>query len=169
MSQRDYFQLYGLEPTFDLDLDDLGNRYRALQRQFHPDRFAGGTATEQRVAAQVSAEVNAAFLALKDPVKRAGYLLERLGVELRRLEREPIAGDFLLTQMELRETVAELAPDDQAGREALAAQARALFDREVDAFRQGLDDNDLETAGAAWVHMLYVNKLRQEVGGGNNQ
>lgn len=166
--QRDYFQLYQLEPVFDLDLEDLAARYRKLQRHFHPDRTSGSSAAEQRVAAQMSAEVNAAFQTLKDPVKRAGYLLERRGVDLGRLGREPVAPEFLMEQMELREAIESLSPSNEADRKAVSARAEQMFNDEIEALRVGLRDDDEEQAGAAWVHMLYLDKLRSEIARGDN-
>ena len=37
---KDYFELFQIEPQFDVDIDDLGRRFRTLQRRFHPDRYA---------------------------------------------------------------------------------------------------------------------------------
>ena len=104
-SARGYFELFQLEPCFDLDVEVLGQRFRTLQREFHPDRYAGRPASEQRVAAQLSADINAAFDALRDPVRRAGYLLERQGLDLTELERTPVAGDFLIRHPEVSATV----------------------------------------------------------------
>ena len=161
--RRDYFELFRLEPDFDIDGDRLDRHFRALQQQFHPDRSAGAPAAEQRVAAQLSADINAGYQTLKDPVTRAGYLLERCGIDLKALQREPVSGDFLLRQMELRESLAELGGGDHPAREQLASQANELFNEGTEAFRAALASDNLDAAGMAWVHLLYLNKLRQEV------
>ena len=72
---KDYFELFGLPVAFDIDSNDLAVRYRQLQRQFHPDRFASAPAAERRLSVQMTAQINAAFQTLKDPVARARYLL----------------------------------------------------------------------------------------------
>ena len=163
-AQRDYFQLFALPAAFDLDLAELAERYRLLQQKFHPDRFSGGTASEQRVAAQVSAEINAGYTTLRDPVRRAGYLLERLGKEKERLERQPVASEFLFKQIELREALQALPENDHEARGQLQQDIKGLFDAEINAFREHMASEDVDAASTAWVHLLYLNKLRQEVG-----
>lgn len=162
-TSRDYFAMFQLTPTFDLDLEDLGERFRTLQRHFHPDRHVSGGATQARMAAQMSADLNAAYQTLKAPVPRAGYLLERQGCDLEALGRQPVAGDFLLEQMELREAVYELPEGASDARSSIHARAEALFNAEITSFREGLESGDLALAGTAWVHMLYLDKLRSEI------
>ena len=119
-SSRDYFELFQIPVAFDVDVDDLARRFKLLQKQFHPDRFAGKSAAEQRVAAQMSAELNAGYQTLKHEVKRAGYMLQRYGVDLSQLEREPVDGEFLLQQIELREQ-AEALREEATSRDATSS------------------------------------------------
>lgn len=159
---RDYFDLFQLQPNFDLDLDELAARFRSLQRTFHPDRFASQGAGEKRAAAQLSADINAGYRILKDPVARAGFMLERLGCDLKALEREPVDGAFLMRQMELRDAV-QAALRDAPARAALLAQVQGLEDLAIAALRAGFQTNDLAAAGVAWVQLLYIGKLKTEV------
>ena len=64
--RQDYFQLFRLPRAFELDRAALGERFRQLQRELHPDRFAGRPPHEQRVAAQYSAHVNDCLLYTSD-------------------------------------------------------------------------------------------------------
>ena len=162
-SARGYFELFQLEPCFDLDVEVLGQRFRTLQREFHPDRYAGKPASEQRVAAQLSADINAAFDALRDPVRRAGYLLERQGLDLAELERTPVAGDFLIQQMQLRERLEDADPEGRDAFSELQREIALLLDTEFSRFRQAMADNQHTEAGIAWVHLLYLEKLRLEL------
>lgn len=162
-SARGYFELFQLEPCFDLDVETLGQRFRTLQRKFHPDRYAGRPASEQRVAAQLSADINAAFDALRDPVRRAGYLLERRGLDLAELERTPVSGDFLIQQMQLRERLEEVDPASRDAFTELQREISLLLDTEFSHFRRAMTDGQEAEAGSAWVHLLYLEKLRLEL------
>ena len=165
---KDYFELFQIDPQFDVDLDELGQRFRTLQRRFHPDRYISGSATDQRLAAQVSADINAGYQILKDPVTRAGHLLERQACDLRTLERQPVGNDFLMQQMQLRDAAESLDPNDEEGRAQLATEAQGLMKAELLSFKEAIETEDYELAGFAWVHLLYLQKLNQEVAGSSD-
>ena len=55
-----YFVLFGLSKSFDLNKEALASRYRELQRQYHPDRFAHHP-EEQLKAVQWSSRLNTAY------------------------------------------------------------------------------------------------------------
>ena len=44
----DYFTLLGMPNRFDIDKQQLASRYQEMQRQYHPDRFAGKSDKEHR-------------------------------------------------------------------------------------------------------------------------
>ncbi|MDQ8037079.1 MAG: Fe-S protein assembly co-chaperone HscB [Pedobacter sp.] len=103
----DYFQLFDLTPAFELDAEALLPRYRELQKQFHPDRFADQPADVQRVAVQKAADINTAFSTLQDPVLRARHLLALADRPLNIESATVSDADFLMAQMELREQLEE--------------------------------------------------------------
>ena len=71
----DFFAVFAISPSWDVDIDDLGVRYRKLQQEFHPDRYATKSDAEKRLAVQAASFINQAFDTLKSPLKRAQYLL----------------------------------------------------------------------------------------------
>ena len=62
---RDYFSLFNVEPGFTIDEIALEQVYHSLLSQFHPDRYAGKPQVEQRVAAQLCADINAGYRTLQ--------------------------------------------------------------------------------------------------------
>src|SRR3990172_3147008 len=60
-----------------IDLVDLEKRFFELSKKFHPDRFANKTSLEIQLSHDRSSAVNNAYRALKNPVTRAKYLVER--------------------------------------------------------------------------------------------
>lgn len=107
MSTIDYFQLFDMPRGFEVDTDALAQRYRELQRQFHPDRFAAEPAAVQSEAVQKAADINTGFNCLKDPVQRARHLLALAGQPLDNGSATVSDADFLMAQMELREQLDE--------------------------------------------------------------
>src|SRR5690348_7830104 len=72
--QPDKFAVLGFAPSFDAP-QGLDDRYRALSRKLHPDRFARAGAQERRYSLEQTTRLNDAYKILKDPVRRAEHLL----------------------------------------------------------------------------------------------
>jgi molecular chaperone HscB len=125
--EEDYFSLFGLPRSFDVDTQDLASRYRELQRQVHPDKFAHAPEQERRLSMQMTTRINEAFQTLKDPLTRGRYLLQLAGVETDEETDTRMDGAFLVEQMELRERLDEVDEQDDPS-SALAA----MYD-EIDA------------------------------------
>lgn len=162
-TERDYFSLFQLEAKFDLDLDELAQRFRALQLEFHPDRFTDRPANERRLAASISAEINAGFSILSDTVTRAGYLLAGMGQDLQQYERAPMSGEFMMQQIRLREQLADLNDTDVEAHRAMADETAALLDTEEKQFAAAIERKDTDSAGICWVKMQYLSKFQREI------
>lgn len=158
----DDFQLFGLPRRFALDPAQLDARWRALQSEVHPDRFASEGAASQRVAMQWAVRVNEAYRRLKDPLTRAAYLCELAGEAVGAGDNHAMPQPFLMQQMQWREALADA--HDPAAIEALARevadQARALEDEA----RLDLDERG-DYAGAARRvrELMFLARFRSEV------
>ena len=102
---RDFFSLFGLEPRFGIDLALLERAWRSVQAAVHPDRFASGTDSQKLMALRYSTQVNEAHETLKDPIKRASYLCQLHGVQIDAERNTAMPADFLVQQMEWRESM----------------------------------------------------------------
>ena len=109
--QDNYFAWFDLPVAFQINQDALAGRYRELQRQYHPDRFAHHP-DEQQKAVQWSAQLNTAYDILNNEVKRASYLLELSGRPIS-LNTSIADTDFLMSQLELREQLDEAESAEQ--------------------------------------------------------
>lgn len=107
-----YFQLFGLEQQFNVDINNLADLYQALQKTIHPDRFAHASSQEQLLAVQKSSMINDAYQTLKNPLKRAEYLLKVRGTELPNEQSSFSDNHFLMRQMELREMMMDVKMAD---------------------------------------------------------
>ena len=103
-----YFQLFAIEVSFDVDLNHLSQSYQTLQKAAHPDRFAHASSQEQLFSVQKSAEINDAYQTLKHPLKRAEYILTLRGVEIPNEQKTFSDTSFLMQQMELREMLGDV-------------------------------------------------------------
>ena len=124
--KQNYFELFQLPMSFDVDLADLTARHRAVIARVHPDQFANKSAVEQRMALQWATFANEAFDALKSPVSRAHYLLKLHAPELAEHEaRVTLPPAFLMQQMEWREAL-EDGQSDSVRSEVQTAHEAAL-------------------------------------------
>jgi len=161
---KTYFELFDLPQSFTVDTALLGEHYRQLQRELHPDRFAGGTAQEQRLAVQYSGLVNQAYITLKQPLSRALYLLELAGLSAEEIAREQIDGGFLIEQMELREKLESLPGlvDRETVLEHLLTELADDIRLHQGEFVAAYEAADMRAAASACVKMQYLGKLLVE-------
>jgi len=103
-----YFQLFNIEVSFDVDLQQLSSNYQTLQKAVHPDKFAHASEQEQRIAVQKSAQINDAYQTLKNPLQRAAYMLVERGVDMPNEQHSFQDTSFLMRQMELREMLEDV-------------------------------------------------------------
>jgi molecular chaperone HscB len=162
---RNHFELFGLPPRFRFDAATLDAAYRALQVEVHPDGAAGGTDADRRMALQSSARVNEAYQALRDPVRRAQYLLALHGVETVN-ERDtalPIA--FLEAQLERREAASDAqAAGDVPVLESLLGEVRAEARVLEDDLAHRLDGEHAYAAARTRVRELtFLAKLADDI------
>jgi molecular chaperone HscB len=136
------FELFGLPQRFAQDPAAIAERWKALQREAHPDRFAAQGASAQRAALQWSVRINEAYQRLKDPVRRATYLCELLGAPINAESNTAMPSEFLVEQMEWREALDEAEGEDAleelservlARRKEMLARIGQLLDLEGDA------------------------------------
>lgn len=121
----DYFSILGITPAFNLDLSTLEKNYFSAQRQYHPDRFVGKPDSERLAAAQRSADINAAYKTLKEPLSCAQYLLKLQEVVVGTEKDTVKPSHALLTEvMEWREN--ESSPEElqKIREESIAAIAK---------------------------------------------
>lgn len=77
--QFNYFEVFGLPVTYELDAAELRRQYLALSRGVHPDAQSERSDLVRQQALALSAELNRAYDTLRDPITRAEYLLALAG------------------------------------------------------------------------------------------
>jgi len=99
------FELFAVPACFAQDATALDARWKELQREAHPDRFAAQSVAAQRQAMQWSVRINEAYQRLKHPLKRAAYLCELAGAPINAENNTAMPADFLVEQMQWREAL----------------------------------------------------------------
>jgi molecular chaperone HscB len=156
------FDLFGVARRFAQDRAALDARWRALQAEVHPDKFAADGAAAQRVAVQWAVRVNEAYQRLKDPLKRAAYLCELAGQPINAENNTAMPGAFLMQQMEWRESLDEARTLDQV--EALADAVNAHRTGALQRLQQLLDEQHDAAAAAQQVRaLMFVERFAEDV------
>ncbi len=161
---HNHFELLGLPLEFRIDDAALDVRYRDLQRDVHPDRFAGADDAKQRLAMQASARVNEAYRTLKDPVERGRYLLELRGIDAFAETDTALALPFLEQQLDRREAAADArdAGDVDALEQMLTGLRGETRQREG-VLAERLDAGDLDAARAGVRELKFLHKVADDI------
>lgn len=134
----DPFETLGLAASFDLDMDELAARHRALSKTLHPDRYADRPAAERRLALNRAIEVNSAWRALRDPITRAVALFELNGIVQGETKEPKPPMTLLMEMMEVREELAKAHKDQDL--DAIAALEKRMRSKDAslhDGLRRG--------------------------------
>ena len=116
---RNFFQFFGLEQKLRVDAETLQKRFYELSRQWHPDRFGPKSATEQAEALEATSILNDGYRTLKDPVKRAEYLLKEEGFPIGEQRSKDVPPELLEEVFELNMMLEELKGGDTDARAQL--------------------------------------------------
>jgi molecular chaperone HscB len=156
------FELFDVPPTFAQERAALDTRWKELQREAHPDRFAAQGAAAQRVAMQWSVRINEAYQRLKDPVRRAAYLCELNDAPVNAENNTAMPGDFLIQQMEWREALDDA--DTAAALEKLQAEVDGGRARALSALDWLIDEKGDFAAAAQQVRaLMFIERFAQDV------
>lgn len=175
--EQNFFQLFGLPTVFGVDLAVLEANHQKLVTQMHPDRFVSASEAERRIAEQFAGHVNHGLAVLADPVRRAKYCCERLGVKFNDAKPPQFPPAFLMQQMEWREQIEQWSTSISAeppveAMNALLVRVNKEFDSLLAEVEQGVnrgmsDEPDVtavEAHGARWVGQLqFVDKARRQL------
>jgi molecular chaperone HscB len=162
-----HFELFDLPQSFIVDRAGLDERYRELQRSMHPDRYVNASDQQRRLSMQQATLINEAYRTLQDPLLRGRYLLELSGAAFDDEHHTTSDAAFLMEQMELRETLAEVRAADDAFSVLGGIMDRitadlAAFESQLTAQFAAGDADSLAAAADTLVKMQFFRKLQAE-------
>ncbi len=158
----DDFTLFALPQRFAQERALVDTRWRELQGQVHPDRFAVEGAAAQRVAMQWAVRVNEGYQRMRDPLKRAAYLCEIKGVGIHAENNTAMPTGFLMQQMEWREALDEAASLSDV--EALADKVATHRRQALVQLQSTLDEQADYNAAAQQIRaLMFVERFADDV------
>jgi molecular chaperone HscB len=157
----DHFKTLGVPARYAIDLNAAEERFRQASRALHPDRFATADPRARRFATGRTVQLNEAWRTVKDPVRRAEYLLARAGFEVAgeagafrpgaggAKEKLTVSPALLGEILELREELAEArAAGDDAHVQKLAQDVRARLSAVMERVAAGFERAERESKGS---------------------
>lgn len=160
--QSSDFELFDIPVQFAQDRARLDARWKELQREAHPDKFAAHGAAAQRLAMQWSVRINEAYQRLKDPLKRASYLCELNGVAIDAERNTAMPVEFLMQQMAWRDALDEAENVDDL--DQIALQSNTSKREQLSKIEQALDGEKNFVAAAQLVRsLMFIERFASEV------
>ncbi len=166
-----FFELFSLTPSFDLDQAQLTKEYYSLSRQYHPDRFSLASEEEKESAMSMSTKVNEGYKVLKQEQSRIRHILELLDSAPQE-GSEQMPQDFLMEMMDINELIMDykMEPSD-ASLEKISSQVDT-FEAELKAsFLENIADFDfanpepskLAAIKGYYLKSKYLRRLRDNL------
>jgi len=129
---QNFFTLFGLEESFDIDMDQLDMRYFSLQSQYHPDRSSD---------LNTALLVNQGYKILQDNFERANHILELHGIFITNNTLAPkLPSETLEEILEIIESKTDIIPSI------------------LESIRCALDIKDYATASIHVLTLRYLEK-----------
>jgi molecular chaperone HscB len=162
---KNYFELFEIPVSYDVDLAQVQQRYRKIQKAVHPDKYANAGSQERRVSMQQTSLINQALHTLKHPVERAVYLLQLKGVDFAMDKGTTMDAAFLMEQMEMREKLEAVCEHDDplAELDTMSAGVKSNMNAMADDFKRAYASAELDDAIEAVRKLQFLYKAKQEI------
>ncbi len=153
-----YFALFELLPTMNIDEGDLKRRYLLKSREYHPDFFTQASESEQLLAIRMTAEINTGYKVISEPQLRLAHILELHDVEVKG-NNQALPQEFLFEMMDLNERI-EIADSDTEKQTVIAevAEFEMQIEDQVQDLLQMSDLSELSSAFAERLKSYYLKR-----------
>lgn len=160
-----FFELFDLPVSVEVDLNKVQQQYMALQKKVHPDRFSQANDAQKRLSMQQTSWLNEAQTTLKDPVLRASYLLKLKGVDINLENETTMDAAFLMQQLEMRERLENIKKENDpvAVLDAMLSEIKESTSAMMQGFAESYESDKLDEA-REWIRKLqFLNKAKKQV------
>ena len=99
-----YFDLFDIRVSLNIDKSSLAKKYFELQKKYHPDFYTQANEDEQQEVLEKSSAINKALKIFQNKDSTIKYVLQLKGL-LQEEEKYPLPPDFLMEVMELNENL----------------------------------------------------------------
>jgi len=156
------FELFGISEQFVQNRTQIDKRWKELQREVHPDKFAAQGSAAQRIAMQWSVRINEAYQRLKNPLERARYLCELHDAPINAENNTAMPADFLVQPMQWRESLDEAK--NSVDLDKILTESKFFRDAQLLKIEQLLDEkNDFQAAAQQVRCLMFIDRFASDV------
>lgn len=149
-----HFESFSFNVGFEINLEELENKYLNYQKKFHPDNASSADIDK-------SILINQSYDILKNPLKRAAHILQLNGIDLENDEKAPRPDmDTLEEILELQEKVADIEQDDKKDlKKYLTSKLKELLEETAIEIK----NNNFAQAAQILIRAKYYNKTLKDL------
>ncbi|XP_003370222.1 putative Fe-S protein assembly co-chaperone HscB [Trichinella spiralis] len=162
---KNYFDFFGLEPSYNLDVSVLTSRFRSLQSRLHPDRFTQKSEKERKFSEQQASLINDAYSILLKPYPRAVYMLELMGEKISDGDERStgVSSQFLMHIFELNEMLEDCEIESRSSLIALRQKVAADVEQCELSLIDEFDRKNVTEAKRLTIEMKYNLNLLENI------
>jgi len=161
---QNYFQLFELDSSFDVNQETLEKKYLNFQKNFHPDKFVNASDQEKRISLQIISYINEAYETLNNDYLKSMYLLKINGYEIDDQNITISDPDFLMHQMELREELEEIEESQNSNlKENFKKKINEHKNECLEDFKKNFNENLFEEASQKVKEMKFYLSIENEL------
>lgn len=171
LENKNYFEHFDLEPSFELDLGILKKNFLMLSKAYHPDFHTDKSEAEKMQILQLSSFNNTAFKTLKNPDSRFKYILLMHGVDFEE-SKQSLPQTFLMEMMDFNEKLMDVQME--GNKNGLSALLNELKEIEESLFtgvsniikeykKEKISNKDLEQLKEYFFKRKYLLRIRENL------
>lgn len=157
----DEFELLNIEKKYNLNIDDLENKYLKLQQQFHPDKFTNLSDIEKKYSTLVSSAINSAYNKLLNSVSRADLLLNLEGYDSILEDKSYDNEEILQEIMDIQNRCLEI--NDEDSRKSILNELNNNILETNTHITKYFDNKEFENAKKLTIKLNYLEKIKNNV------
>ena len=155
------FKIFGVEEKFDLNLEELEEKYLKLQRLFHPDKYSTCSDQEIKLSTLHSSLINDAYQKLCDNNARAELLLKVKGYSVLLENRSFNDSDILEQIMDIQNECLEAT--NLESKKNVLKNLNSVILVSLNDLKSSFAEKKYEEANKINIKLSYLEKMKKNL------
>ncbi|ETO01395.1 Co-chaperone protein HscB [Reticulomyxa filosa] len=158
INTSNYFDIFAIAESFEVDLPGLEKRLYALQALNHPDKFIQASIKEKDISTHNSSIINQGYKVLKNVHRRAEYMLKLNEIDI---SHNTPSVQMLEEAMEWREKLGNLKNESEI--KDLLEEITKLELQKLNLIREKFAKKLYTEAQEVYININFINRFKQEI------